>query len=630
MRKSHVTWAILAAVVSLTLPSPAPAADAPPKRPNILWLVSEDNGRFLGCYGDPFAKTPRLDRLAAEGVLYLNAYANAPVCAPSRSTLITGVYGSSLGTMHMRSRYRIPADVKFYCDYLKDTGYYCMNPGKTDYNILGNDKAPWDKGKSWSDAPAGKPWMLVLNHETTHESCLHKSVVHPEFLTEPFTLPPYHPDTPELRSNWVEYHRDMTKMDGQIGAVLDRLEKDGLADDTIVFYYSDHGGILPRSKRFCLDSGLHVPFIVRFGKNFQHLAPAPAGTKVDRLISFVDLPPTLMSLAGVPIPPQYEQGRAFLGPAAAEPREYVFGFRNRMDETVDFVRTVRDKRYRYVRNYMPHRRPGEHVNYLWLMPATASWERAYKDGKCNELHSAFWREKPAEELYDEQADPYEVSNLAEKPEHRETLDRLRKALREHLLKTRDTGFLPETDMLARAKGGAIRDMAKDDAQYPIERIVDAAELAARRDEGGLAKLVGMMKDPDPAVRYWAATGCGVRKKKAGAAADALRHLAGDRSPAVRAAAGEALWQVGARQDGLSALLLQLADGGGDPVLILNALDAMGDDAAMAADVVEGVANSVPKDAAAAEGTQAAYVARKAGWLLTKWAKAAATQPTAGR
>ena len=360
---NHSFLALFSLAFSLMVIAPVAAADstvAPATshaRPNILWLVSEDNDPFLGCYGDKFAKTPRLDRMASEGVLYTHAFANAPVCAPSRCTLITGVYASTLGTQNMRSRYVVSADVRAYSQYLRDAGYYCMNPGKTDYNLAGNDKEAWDEGKSWKDAPGGKPWMLVLNSMITHESCLHGSVVHPEYLKEAFTLPPYHPDTPEIRSNWVEYYHDMTKMDAWVGKLLDQLDQDGLADDTIVFYYSDHGGILPRSKRFCLDSGLHVPMIIRFGKHFQNLAPAQAGSKLDRMVSFIDLPPSLMSLAGAPIPAQF-QGKAFLGPSAAEPREYVFGFRNRMDETYDFVRTVRDRQYRYVRNYLPHVIPG--------------------------------------------------------------------------------------------------------------------------------------------------------------------------------------------------------------------------------------------------------------------------------
>jgi arylsulfatase A-like enzyme len=542
--------------------------------------VSEDNDPFLGCYGDKIAQTPRLDKLAAEGLLYTHAFANAPVCAPSRSTLITGMYASTTGTLHMRSRYRIPQEFGFYCSYLRQAGYTCLNPGKTDYNIAGNDLAPWDKGKTWSDAPADKPWMLVLNIFTTHESALHGSKVHPEYLKEPFTLPPYHPDTPEIRSNWVEYYHDVTKMDGEVGAILDRLAAAGLADDTIVFYYSDHGGILPRSKRYVYDSGLHVPLLVRFGKNFQKLAPAPPGTKLGRLVSFVDLAPSLLSLAGAEIPP-HMQGAAFLGPKAAAPRPYVFGFRGRMDERNDLSYTLRDARYRYIRNYLPHRIWGERHDYLWKMPATGSWEKAYKEGKCDAVQSAFWRPKPAEELYDEEADPYEVQNLADRPEHQETLLRLRGALKDQLIKNRDTGFLPESEMVARAKGGPIYAMAQDDSRYPMARILEAADVASRRDESSLPELLKGMKDADPAVRHWAAVGCSVRGEKAAPAEKALRELLDDPSPSTRVAAGEALARLG-RPEGLEGLVRELDVPGGDALGALDALASLGEKARGAA------------------------------------------------
>jgi arylsulfatase A-like enzyme len=543
------------------------------RKPNILWIVSEDNDPFLGCYGDKYARTPRLDRLASEGVLYRNAFANAPVCAPSRSTLITGIYASTLGTLHMRSRYKIPSEIGFYPDYLRRAGYTCMNPAKTDYNIAGNDLSHWDKGKTWTDAPPGRPWMLVLNILTTHESILHKSKVEPEYLKEPFTLPPYHPDTPEIRSNWIEYYRDVTKMDGEVGEILDKLAASGQADDTIVFYYSDHGGILPRSKRYVYDSGLHVPMLIRFGKNVQDLAPASPGTKLDRLVSFVDLAPSLLSLAGAEIPPQM-QGRAFLGPKAAPPRSVVFGFRGRMDERDDLSYTIRDARYRYIRNFFPHRVYGQRLDYLWRMPATRSWEKAWKEGKCDEIQSAFWRPKPFEELYDEEADPYEVRNLAQRPEAADVLRRLRGALKEQLIQNRDAGLLPESEMLARAKGDPIFGMTQDESRYPFLRILEAADVASERDPASLPRLVVWMKDPDPAVRSWAAIGCSVRGPEAASAAQALRGLRGDPSANVRISAAEALVRVG-ESEGLEWLVQELDAPGGDALAALDSLASLG-------------------------------------------------------
>ncbi len=612
---------LLSFIFALMLSPVSRAVDgaSPTRQPNILWLVSEDNDPLLGCYGDKFARTPNLDKLAGEGVLYLNAFANAPVCAPSRSTLITGMYASTLGTLHMRSRYPVPAEFRFYSSYLKDAGYFCMNPAKTDYNIAGDDKQSWDKGKSWNDAPSGKPWMLVINSMTTHESCLHGSVVHEEYLKEPFTLPPYHPDTPEIRSNWVEYYHKMTKMDAEFGAILDKLRKDGLADDTVVFYYSDHGGILPRSKRFVYDSGLHVPLIVRFGKNVQHLASAAPGAKLDRLVSFVDLAPSLLSMAGAKIPPHY-QGHAFLGPAATEPRQTVFGFRGRMDERYDLSYTVREKQYRLIHNYMPHRIYGQHLDYLWKMPATVSWQLAYLAGKCDVTQSAFWREKPTEELYDETADPYEVHNLIDNPQQAATRDRLRAALHDQMLTNRDAGLLPESDMLARANGKAIFTMTHDDSRYPFERILAAADVASSRDDAALPKLIEWTKDADADVRYWAAVGCCVRGSHAKSAVAALEPLMKDSSAPVRIAAEEALVRFG-RSDALMDLVNEMDNPTGDPLLAINTLEALGDLAKPAADLIAAkVKKGLPGEGRANGETGDRYSDRAAASLMTMLGK----------
>ena len=562
--------------------SGAAAKEEKHERPNVLWITSEDNGPFLGCYGDPFAKTPHLDKLASQGVLYLNAVANAPVCAPARSTIITGMYASSIGTHHMRSGNRVARSLKLYPQYLREAGYFCTNHRKTDYNLSGASRNLWDKGRDWAGRKPGQPFFSIINLGTSHESSLHGSRVRPENLKAPFKLPPYHPDTPEIRSNWVQYYQIITRLDSQIGQILAKLDKDGLADDTIVFYYSDHGGILPRSKRFLYDSGMHVPMIVRVPKKHERLAPAKPGTKTDRLVSFVDLPPTLLSLAGIKIPP-HMQGTPFLGEQQAPPREFVYGFRGRMDERYDMMRAVRDKRYKYIRNYMPHRILGQHLNYLWRMPATRSWEQAYQQGKCNAAQRAFWEPKPTEELFDLQADPHEVSNLAESPEHQAILERMRKANRDHLLRIRDSGFLPESEMKRRAGGGTIMEMVRDDKRYPLARIMEAAEVAGQRDAESVPRLIEWMSDPDPAIRYWAATGCAVRGAKAAAAAEALRKLLKDDSPPARIAAAEALCLLGKADEGLPALVDALS-GPGD-LRAINTLEALGDVAKPMADAI---------------------------------------------
>ena len=336
------------------------------RRPNILWITSEDNSPLLGCYGDTFATTPRLDKLAAEGVLYENAFANAPVCAPARCTIITGMYACSLGTHHMRSRYAIPSWVKAYPRYLRKAGYYCTNRSKTDNNIAWNDKAPWNacsKRAGYGKRKPGQPFFSFVNITVSHESSIHRKQAKTRHDTAKVPLPPYHPDTPDIRHDWAQYYDKVEDMDGRVGRILDKLEADGLADDTIVFYYADHGGVLCRSKRFLYDTGTRVPMIVRFPKNYRHLAPGKPGTRTDRIVSFVGLAPTLLSLAGIKVP-DHMQGEAFLGAQARPERDYAYLFRGRMDERYDMARAIRDKKYKYIRNYMPHRIWGLHVAYI--------------------------------------------------------------------------------------------------------------------------------------------------------------------------------------------------------------------------------------------------------------------------
>jgi hypothetical protein len=354
--------------------------------------------------------------------------------------------------------------------------------------------------------------------------------------------------------------------------------------------------------------------IIRFGKNIQALAPAPPGTKLDRLVSFVDLPPSLLSLAGAAIP-SHLQGKAFLGPRAAPPRSAVFGFRGRMDERDDLSYTIRDARYRYIRNFYPHRIYGQRLDYLWRMPATRSWEKAFKEGTCDEVQSAFWRPKPSEELYDEEADPYEVHNLAGRPEAAETLARLRSALREQLIQNRDAGLLPESEMLARAKGDPIYVMTQDESRYPFMKILEAAEVASLRDPAALPRLVGWMKDPDPAVRTWAAIGCSVRGEQAASAAGALRGLRGDPSANVRISAAEALVRVG-EAEGLEWLVQELGAPGGDALAALDSLASLGArarpvQAAIQAKIAKG---SLPESRQSRDGTTR-YVDQAAGDLM---------------
>ncbi|NQU85405.1 MAG: sulfatase, partial [Mariniphaga sp.] len=352
----------------------------PEELPNILWITSEDNSPFLGCYGDDFATTPNLDKLASEGFLYTHAYANAPVCAPTRNTIITGVYANSGGHEPMRSYYNMSEKIIPYPVLLRELGYYCTNNSKTDYNTNSIDPAEiWNESSRnahYKNRKEGQPFFAVFNSTISHESSIHKSIPNEHLRHDPelVPLPPYHPATPEMKHDWAQYYDKVEDMDSSVGKILQELENEELAENTIVFYYGDHGGVLARSKRYVYESGTKVPFIVRIPEKYKYLFPAKEkGSKVDRLISFVDLAPTLMSIAGKPIP-EFMQGNAFLGKQKTKDPEYAYMFRGRMDERYDMSRAVRDQKFRYIRNYMPYRPYGQHLDYLWLAPSIRSWE----------------------------------------------------------------------------------------------------------------------------------------------------------------------------------------------------------------------------------------------------------------
>jgi arylsulfatase A-like enzyme len=569
---------------------------AEPARPNVLWITCEDIGPQLGAYGDAYAATPNLDRLAAKGLLYLHAWSNAPVCAPARTTIISGVYPTCTGAEHMRSQTNLPPWMKMYPQYLREAGYYCTNNNKEDYNLEKPGKV-WDdssKNGHWRNRQPGQPFFAIFNLAITHESQIrkrpHKAVHDPAKVR----VPAYHPDTPEVRRDWAQYYDNITTMDAQAGDILKELEDDGLAEDTIVFFYGDHGSGMPRSKRWPYNSGLHVPLIVYVPPKFRSLASAEysPGGRSELLVGFIDLAPTVLSLADVR-PPEFLQGRAFLGKFAAPEAKYLHfaapleasylhGFRGRMDERYDLVRTLRDQRYIYVRNYLPHKIYGQHVAYMFETPSTQVWMRLYDQGGLQPPQTYFWERKPPEELYDLQQDRDEVRNLAASPEHQTVLQRMRQAHQDFVFRIRDVGFLPEDEIHSRAKDSSPYAVGHDPALYPLERIWSMADLASSLRADAVDQLVAGLKDGDSAVRYWAALGLLMRRQPAvSSAKDALRAALRDASPSVRVVAAQALGQFGDRQDLEVAMPVLLAAASLEKnsvyvaMLALNALDDLG-------------------------------------------------------
>ena len=420
------------------------------KRPNILWISCEDMSPNLGCWGDAYATTPNLDRLAAEGVRFTQAFTVAAVCAPSRSGIITGMYPTTIGSHHMRTgnkKYECvpPPYVKCFTEYLRAAGYYCTNDAKTDYQFA-SPRTAWDecrKGARWTGRAPGQPFFSVINLECTHES--RNWDVNEDLMHDPtkVTVPPYYPDTPLVRRTLARCHDQITRMDSQAGEILQSLEADGLADDTIVFFWSDHGAGLPRAKRWLYDSGIHVPLIIR------RPGRRDAGTASDRLVSFLDFGPTVLLLAGVAVP-EHMQGRAFLGPAAGPPREFIYAVRDRMDETYDCLRAVRDRRFKYIRNYQPEKPYAQPIAYMDKMPMMQEMRRLAAEGKLSGPAALFFRPvKPREELYDTQADPHEVNDLAANPDHADTLARLRAVHEQWREETGDLGQMPEEELKER-------------------------------------------------------------------------------------------------------------------------------------------------------------------------------------
>lgn len=573
---SIVIRALPLALCAAWLCPPAQAAS----RPNILWITSEDNSPYLGCYGDELAHTPNLDRLAEQGARYRNAFANAPVCSSSRTTIITGMYACALGAHHHRSRVRIPEEFKLYPQLLREAGYYCTNNAKTDYNLAGVGQV-WDASSRkahYKNCPPGKPFFAVFNLGTSHESQvaprkgadLEKLRVTPAEVV----LPPYHPDTPTIRADWANYYARMTAMDARVGKLIDELERSGLADDTIVIYCSDHGGALPRGKRNIHDSGTRVPLIVRVPEKWSHLAPAKPGAWVERPVSLVDVAASILSLAGVEPPANYH-GRAFLGEYAAEPREHVLLFRGRMDERYDMARAIRDREFRYVRNYSPHRPWGQHYWYPFkVLPSMRSWREEFAVGRCNAVQARYWGPKPSEELYAIGADPFEIENLADDPRYAKRLAEMRRTLRAELIATRDAGFIPEAMAAKLAGEGTIYDYAQSDA-YPIDRVVDLADKAASRDPAALPELTSALDDPHPVIRYWGAVGCLVLQEKAAPAKKKLLARLDDPYPSVRVAAAEALGHLGESDWAFETLASVVRTGEHYEILAaLNALDFM--------------------------------------------------------
>ena len=497
-------------------------AEQPPDddaaRPNILWITVEDMSPTLGCYGDDYADTPNIDAFAKESVKYTHAFATAPVCSPSRNTLITGCYATSLYTHQMRSTFWIPREIVGFPSYLKEAGYFTTNNVKTDYNTANAGliiESSWDENSTeahWRNRPgADQPFFSIFNLMTTHQSRTMvwpfeqfqseiQSQLDPEEIHSPndVPLPPYYPDTPVVRKTVARFYDCVSVMDQQVGEILKELEDDGLSDETIVFFYSDHGSGMPRHKRVLLDSGIRVPLLIRFPEKYQHLAPARPGQATDQIVSFVDFGPTVLRLAGID-PPKYMQGLAFLGDDAAKPRDAAFGHRDRIDEVYDASRSVRTKQYLYVRNYMPHLGWNQYSNWADDGEINNEFYRLANRERMTDVQWQFARpNRPVEELYDCNSDPLNLKNLADSSEHQQVLKSMRTRLRNHMLSSHDIGLIPEPIAWKYSQFGPVQETTETDWLAMLR----AADHVGTADE---ATLLRHLRFEQPHVEYLGAS-----------------------------------------------------------------------------------------------------------------------------
>jgi arylsulfatase A-like enzyme len=515
-----------------------------PKRPNILWLVTEDMGPYIPPFGDSTAPTPNLSRLASEGVIYTNMYSPSGVCAPSRAAIATGMYPTSIGANHMRTGSNTettglpayeaipPPEVRMISELLRRNGYYCTNNNKTDYQFK-EPMTAWDESSHdahWRNRQEGQPFFAIFNFTQTHESGLFEpygfkkhefrhyaagdkyapnfgwneltpekeTTVHVPKDTK-FPIPPYLPDTEVVRRDLWKMYNNIAEMDNQVGAVLKQLEEDGLLENTIVFFYGDHGGPMPRQKRLVYDSGIHTPMIIRF-PNRQH-----SGKKNEQLTSFVDFAPTLLSLIGIK-PPEYLQGQAFLGAhQAKEKRKYIHAGADRFDGFTDAIRAVRDERFKYVRNFRPGQGYYLPLVYRERIPTMQEMLQLRDEEKLDSIQELWFRENKApEELYDCKSDPHELNNLAGDPAYKEKLEELRAEMDRWIHNTGDQPNLPERELIRQLwKGQEAQPVTEEpiisisDGKVSISCSTAGASLGYKimRKDGEMSKVWTVYQEP---------------------------------------------------------------------------------------------------------------------------------------
>ncbi len=526
-------------------------------RPNFVWILSEDNSKhYLRLFDENGAATPHIDALAQAGVVFERAFSCSPVCSVARTTLITGCYGPRIGTQYHRrlKMAAMPPGLRMFPAYLRQAGYYTTNNSKKDYNAV-EGEGVWDessKRATWRKRPsADTPFFHMQSYAMSHESSLHfkRAQMKLDELGAPpdgVAVAPCHPDTPTFRYTYARYHDRIGLIDEAVGKLVAGLEQDGLLEDTFIFYFGDHGGVLPGSKGYIYEAGLHVPLVVRIPSNWKHLVRLERGTRTQGFVSFVDFGPTLLHLAGLDVPEQVD-GRPFLGPGVSREqlaaRDEAFGYADRFDEKYDLCRSLRKGRYKYIRNYQAFYPDSLQNNYRYNMLAYQQWRSLHRQGKLNPAQRRFFEPKAVEALYDLEADPYEVNNLAGDPAHRSTLRDLRGRLQSRVKGLPDLSLFPESYLVDHAMDNPVG-FGRAHAQR-IARLVDVADLSLLPFEQAKAGLEGALASSDRWQRYWALIACSCFADAATSLVPAAKGRLEDSEPLVRVRAAEFLGIVGA-------------------------------------------------------------------------------------
>ncbi len=539
-------------VALLATPVPLMAAEMP----NFVFIVSEDNSKhYLKLFDEGGAETPHIASLAKNGIKFTRAFSNAPVCSTARTTLATGCYGPRIGTQfHRRSKMaEMPQSIRMFQAYLRDAGYYTTNQAKKDYNAI-ESKGTWDASSSkatWRNRPsASQPFFHMQSHPESHESRLHFSEEsyqknETDHAPSQVHLQPYFPDTPLFRYTRARYLDCMQIIDSIVEATVAKLEEDGVLEDTFIFYFGDHGGVMPRGKGYAYESGLHVPLVVRIPENFKHLIDAKRGTENPGFVSFIDFGPTVLNLAGLEVPVNMD-GIPFLGKGTAleevSQRDTTFGYADRFDEKYEQIRTLRIGNWKYMRSFQPYYPDGMQNNYRYKQLAFREWRELFNKGELDEAQIQFFQPKPAELLFDLSTDPHEIKNLADDLIHQPRLVAMREQLTKTLKSLPDLSMYPENVLYDSAMNNPVK--YGQEHQEQIGKLIDTANLMLEPFHEAQADLSEALASEDPYQRYWAATACAYFGEEANELAELALPLLDDENCMVRVRAAEFLGGIG--------------------------------------------------------------------------------------